>query len=93
MVWDEHGNLVDMHYNLEQAKKKLEQLEAFCTDQNIDPKKCLVVGDSEDDIDIFAYTGNGVLVGKNASEALASQAWMQVAKLSDIKGLVGESVG
>ncbi len=87
-VWDEHGNLVDMHYEIQQGKKKLEQLEAFCSGMGIKPEQCLAVGDSENDIDLFVRTGHGVAVGETIDEALAQTAWKTVKTFPEIKGML-----
>ena len=88
-VWDEHGNLVDMHYEIQQGKKKLGQLETFCSGIGIKPERCLVVGDSENDIDLFIRTGHGVAVGETIDEALAQKAWKNVKTFLEVKEILG----
>lgn len=88
IIFDERGNLIDMQYDLEQGVKKLAQLKDYCSRQRLKPEQCVVVGDSENDIELFNFTGNGVAVGKNADPELAKVAWMRVSRFADIKSIL-----
>jgi HAD superfamily phosphoserine phosphatase-like hydrolase len=85
MVWDREGNLIDFHYDHGQAKRKLAQFIEFCTEQKISPENCLVVGDDENDRELFIRSGHGVAVKSKTSHQLDDVAWQKVDDLLDIK--------
>jgi HAD superfamily phosphoserine phosphatase-like hydrolase len=88
LIFDAQDNLVDFHYELNQAKKKVEQLQAFCESKGITIKGCVVVGDGDNDLELFRETGRGVLVGDAPSRELVESAWKRIGSLSEIKGLL-----
>lgn len=88
LVWDGEGNLIDFHYHRDQAKKKLEQFLQFCRINNIDPKKCLIIGDDDNDIELFVLTGKGIAVKSPTSDKLEELAWKKVNNVSDIKEII-----
>ncbi len=88
LVFDTDGNLVDFHYELDQAKKKLEQFQMFCGSKDIAAKDCVVVGDGDNDLELFRKTGHGVLVGDAPSQDLIEVAWKRIDSLGEIKVLL-----
>jgi HAD superfamily phosphoserine phosphatase-like hydrolase len=79
--WDTTGNLVDMDYELNQGKKKLEQFVQFCQSNGLEPQDCLVVGDSENNEQLFESSQHGVLLGDIHESQ--THAWKNIAKLTD----------
>jgi phosphoserine phosphatase len=69
-LWDDNNELIDYDYNLDQTGKKLSQFNSFCHKYDLKPEDCLVIGDGENDIELFKITGNGVLVGDNQNKEL-----------------------
>lgn len=86
LIFDDIGNLVDFDYDLDQAGKKLRQFKDFCSQRCLDPTRVAVVGDSENDIALFAYTGNGILVSQD--ETLSEHSWKRVDDLKEIRSLL-----
>jgi phosphoserine phosphatase len=80
--WDEKNRLVDYDYDLDQAGKKLSQFNSFCDKYDLKPENCLVIGDEENDIELFKITGNGILIGEDKSRALAKEAWLTYSDIS-----------
>jgi phosphoserine phosphatase len=80
--WDKNKELIDYDYDINQANKKLKQLESFCVEFNLKPEECLVLGDEENDTELFRTTGNGVLIGEDKSRALAKEAWLTYSDIS-----------
>jgi HAD superfamily phosphoserine phosphatase-like hydrolase len=89
-IFDADDNLVDYDYVLDQSGKKLRQLQEFCTRYDVGPKQCAVVGDSENDIELFKTTGNGILIGNNP--ALKPYAWRTARSLKDARRILATHV-
>jgi phosphoserine phosphatase len=64
LIFDESGNLTDFHYHLQQAALKLRQLKAWSATLGLRSGEIAVVGDGENDSDLFAHTGAGILVAR-----------------------------
>lgn len=84
LIWDNQQNLIDLHYERDQARKKLAQFRAFVGKHGLPPSECVVVGDSENDIELFKLTNHGIAVS-GAKDELQAVAWKQVNSLSGIK--------
>ncbi len=84
--WDEEGNLLDMDYELNQASKKLEQFGQFCLANGLDPQDCIVIGDSENDEQLFDACRHGVLLGTDAD--VQTHAWRKISRLVDFERLL-----
>ena len=67
------------------AQRKVEQLENFCAIQNIRADQALVVGNGENDIGLFEYTGNGLLIQGRVSEGLGHNSWRRIQQLDDVR--------
>jgi phosphoserine phosphatase len=89
--WDENDELDDMDYELKQAEKKLEQFQQFCQAQNIQPEECIVVGDGENDIELFKLSGKGVLITTpETGGEHKKQAWKIANNLGELKQILEE---
>jgi HAD superfamily phosphoserine phosphatase-like hydrolase len=85
LVFDDQGLLVDYHYERDQAGKKAQQLEYLCTKYKFLPSEIAVVGDSDNDIELFHRTGKGILLeAEGQSAELHDAAWQTVEHLPDI---------
>ena len=82
--WDDHGVLHGMDYELNQAKRKLEQLTEFCKKHAISPEECIIFGDSDNDILLFEATKRGVAVGNDVPEELKAVAWKMIGSVSEL---------
>jgi len=88
LVWDRNSNLIDFHYHRDQGKKKLEQFLDFCQKLKLDPQNCLTVGDDDNDIQLFKYTGKGIAVKSETSYKLEKYAWKKIDNLLEIKDII-----
>ncbi len=86
--WDATGNLMDMDYELNQAKRKLEQFLSYCSLNGIKPEDCIVVGDGDNDIALFEASGRGVAIGSEIPESLRNVSWRTVQTLDELPALV-----
>jgi HAD superfamily phosphoserine phosphatase-like hydrolase len=86
--WDEAGNLTDMDYELDQAKRKLEQFLAYCSLCAITPEECVVVGDSDNDIALFEASGRGVAIGSEIPGSLRQVSWRTIQILDELPAIV-----
>ena len=92
LYFDEEGNLIDFHYTADQADVKLKQFKEFCELNNLKEKECVPVGDSNNDIELFRHTENGILVdGIDVADELRQAAWKIISSLEEVIGLL-ESV-
>lgn len=88
LVWNSEGNLVDFHYVRDQAAQKLLHLKDFVRQQGIALDNCVVVGDGDNDKELFRATKRGVAVGDSAD--LRDLAWKSVVNLAEIEDLAAE---
>lgn len=89
LIFDDGDQLVDFDYSIHQAAIKLQQLREFCDKHNFTTADCIVVGDGDNDIDIFTATGQGVYLDTPySSEKLKSVAWKTATDLSEIIGII-----
>lgn len=88
--FDAAGKIVDFSYETDQAKVKLAQLQEYCQRHNLQPQDCLPIGDSDNDLELFKATGNGLLINDNqhTSEELRLAAWKVVNSLQDVRLLI-----
>jgi phosphoserine phosphatase len=87
--FDKDDQLIDWHYDADQASVKLEQFHEYCHLHNINPEDCVAVGDSSNDINLFKVTKHGILVDNDhAKEELRSAAWKTVKSLSEIRSII-----
>jgi HAD superfamily phosphoserine phosphatase-like hydrolase len=86
LYWDEHGHLVDMDYELNQANKKLKQFRQFCRKNGLAAEDCLVLGDGENDEELFAACKYGVLISDDQESE--THAWKVISQLADFKQIL-----
>lgn len=87
MIWDTNDELVDFHYVRDQAAQKLVHFEEFIRQNGVKAQDCIVIGDGDNDMELFRATGRGIAVGKD-NQNLMSVAWKSVEQLSDIKDVI-----
>lgn len=63
LIFNEEDMIIDYEYHRDQVARKIEHLSDFCERHSILPTECAVVGNGENDVGIFALTGNGILFG------------------------------
>jgi phosphoserine phosphatase len=89
LVFNNADNLVDYHYEQDQAAKKLQQLQYFCAKHRLEPRECLAVGDSDNDLELFRATRHGILLtAEGQSDDLRDAAWREAAHLSDVLSIL-----
>ncbi len=86
--WDAHDNLVDMDYELRQSERKVMQFSAFCHSNGLQPEDCLVIGDNEIDLALFALSRRGIMVGAKRPEEYAGLAWKAVETIADVEAIL-----
>ena len=86
LKFDDQGNLAALEYETDQARAKLRQLKGLCADRDIDIRTVTVIGDGDNDGDLFAETGRGILVAKDLVPRLG--AWKVVSALEDIPAVL-----
>jgi len=84
----EHGVLVDMDYELDQASRKLEQFLGFCTANGYKPDECVVVGDGENDLLLFDVSNHGVLVGDDVPTEMVQRSWKIISNLKELPSIM-----
>jgi len=87
MVWDADGTLVDFHYVRNQAAQKLIHFQEFTKQNSIDAQDCIVIGDGDNDVELFKATKHGIAVGRD-NPNLLDVAWKSVDHLSEIETLL-----
>lgn len=83
LVWNQSGELIDLHYVQDQSVMKLEQLKQFISTQNLNVMNCAAIGDSSNDVAIFRATKHGIAVPGSPDDLLAV-AWKRVDSLAEI---------
>ena len=87
--WDKNGNLVNFSFNPEQAEHKIVQLKDYLQKNKLKASECVVVGDSGNDIGLFKFTGNGVVMRTESWEdEFGEIAWRAVDELSELKEIL-----
>lgn len=90
LYFDAQGHMIDFHYTTDQADVKLAHLTEFCAKNDIKITDCIPVGDSNNDIEIFNRTGNGVLLDDSTevTEELRKAAKTTITSLLELKDIV-----
>jgi HAD superfamily phosphoserine phosphatase-like hydrolase len=88
LIWDKKDELIDFDYEKNQGEKKLKQLKEFCLKNNISISEIIVVGDDENDIELFKFTKQGVAVKSSNSHKIETHAWKIINKLSELKQII-----
>lgn len=87
LIWNENNDLVDFDYDKNQGALKLNQFKEFCLINNISLKEAYVVGDDENDIELFKYTKHGIAVKSPSSHKVEKYAWKVIKNLTELKFL------
>ncbi len=58
--FDENGELVTYHYDLDQSGKKVRQLEEFCAARGFVVAEAIAIGDGPNDLGLFNVTSHGI---------------------------------
>lgn len=82
------GVLRELRFSMDLAGTKHRQLHEFCHRHGLRPAEVLVVGDDRNDAELFACTGNGVLLRREGNRELAAGAWLAADELAEITGLL-----
>jgi HAD superfamily phosphoserine phosphatase-like hydrolase len=85
LVWDDQGNLVDFHYHVDQAGRKLEHLREYVEKHGLDIKRCAVVGDGDSDIALFQELPYGIAVNSQPFPELEALAYKTISNLNELK--------
>jgi len=90
LIWNKTGELLETKYDYNQVSRKLKQLEIFCKENNLVPKECAVVGDSQNDLEIFRSTGNGILLetGLEDTAELKKVCWKKINNLKELEQIL-----
>lgn len=80
------GELTALRYEANQGAAKLRQLEELCSARNFDIRTVTVVGDGENDAELFAATGRGILLAGDLSPRY--DAWRIVSRLEEIPAIL-----
>ena len=89
LVWDKEDNLVDFHYDPNQAERKLVQLVTFLEENGIAQDRCVVIGDSWNDKAMFLHTQRGIMIHTPVEDAeLIDLSWKSVNSLSELKEIL-----
>lgn len=86
IVFAEDGSFEDIITQSDQALNKLQMFEQICAEYNVDPAETIMVGDGNNDIEVFKRTKKAIQIDNN--EQLKSYAWKHVENLSEIKTLI-----
>ncbi len=87
LEWDKSGNLSTFHYTLDQAGRKLEQLQEFTTSVSVPLTSCAVVADGANDTETFRATKHGIVVGPGEI-SLLRVSWKRVNTLPEVIGVL-----
>lgn len=92
LVFAEDGALMSYDYVADQATKKLEQLQNFCSETGILPTDCLAVGDGLNDLALFKATGRGIMLDPDPRRAglaeLRAVSWKTVSTLAEVRPII-----
>jgi HAD superfamily phosphoserine phosphatase-like hydrolase len=89
LIWDKNDNLIDVKTVVDDKQRKLDHFREFCLEHKLDPKECVPIGDSSNDLGLFKLTGNGIVVRTQyEAKELESSAWKIINDLSEIKSIL-----
>ena len=84
LVFDDDGELVTYHYDLDQSGKKVRQLRQFCSQNDFDPTESIAIGDGPNDLGLFQMCHGIWLFTPNRPEELGQTARQTVKTLIEI---------
>ncbi|OGG04129.1 hypothetical protein A2Z33_03120 [Candidatus Gottesmanbacteria bacterium RBG_16_52_11] len=85
---DANGIVTDITYTAPEDKAKVIALKDMCREHTVVPSQVVFVGDSDNDIPAFAFTGRGILVGEGNRE-LRRLAWKRIKTISELPEILG----
>lgn len=85
LEFDPYGKLSGLTYRLDQGRAKLEQLQQLCAESGVDIRTVTAIGDGDNDEEIFAATGRGILLAGDSTGKCP--AWRVVATLGEVPQL------
>lgn len=89
LYWDEHENILNFTYQVDQGSLKLAQFREFCQKYNLRSEECVPIGDSDNDYLLFVETKKGIAVKTEFEDKdLEAVAWQVVNNLSEIKKFI-----
>lgn len=89
LFFNEEEHIENFSYIADQGALKLVQLKEFCAKHNLQPQECAVIGDSENDYEIFKLTKNGIAIRSfEEDKFIETLAWKVVNNLSEIKAII-----
>ncbi|HSX35457.1 MAG TPA: HAD-IB family phosphatase [Patescibacteria group bacterium] len=92
LVFDDAGNLVTYHYDLDQSGKKVRQLSEFCARHGFAMEQAIAFGDGPNDVGLFEATGHGIwLETPKYDNELRPLAWRTITRLADGIALLDQS--
>ena len=80
--------LMSVDFDLDTASRKHQQLHDFCRTNDVEPQHVLVVGDYDNDREMFACTGNGVLLAGDHNRHLYDSARWVVTSLQEVMDIM-----
>ncbi|HEV8556463.1 MAG TPA: HAD-IB family phosphatase [Actinophytocola sp.] len=86
LTFDAGGALTALHYEANQGAAKLRQLEDLCAARNLDIRMVTVVGDGENDTELFIATGRGILLAGDLPPRY--NAWRVISRLDEIPAIL-----
>ena len=87
LEFDKEGILQRIHYRENQKGVKAEQLQELIRKIGIDMSHVVFIGDSDNDINVFKATKQGIAVS-TSDEELKKVSWKSVNSLSEIKNIL-----
>ena len=86
-IFDQNDTFVEIHYTGIDRDAKVEYLKRLTKEYKIKPNQIIYVGDSENDLGAFEFTGKGILVGSGNTQ-LRNSAWKNVKNIVEITTLL-----
>ncbi|GAB3659584.1 hypothetical protein GCM10027589_20810 [Actinocorallia lasiicapitis] len=89
LYFDENaGELRDMEFTKDAAGLKRKQILEYCANRGLRPSEVMVIGNAENDLEMFEVTGNGVLLSDDPEGPLSAAAWRTVGSLAEAADLL-----
>jgi len=87
-TFDADDELCRLDVTFDAARLKHSQLHDFCRRHGYHPTEMLVVGDNDNDLQMFACTGSGVLLSRPHNRGFRQAAWQVVDTLDQVSPFV-----
>ncbi len=86
-VFDKKGVFQKIQFDTVDTHQKVNYLKSLCQELKITSDQIVYVGDSDNDLEAFRFTGRGILVG-NGNDTLRNTAWKQIHALHELPQLL-----